>query len=78
VDARDSSGYTPDSRDLIRVKNQIRTEFGLLETDTKELSALIQKEEAKKKVRHPSPASLPLPPPARVCVHTVYVLVDWC
>ena len=52
MDARDTNGYAPDSRDLIRVKNQIRQEFGLLEQDTKEMAEILRKEEDKKKVRH--------------------------
>ena len=53
VDARDSGGYAPDSRELIRVKNELRHEFSLLEQDAKEMADIVRKDEKKQKVRLP-------------------------
>ena len=51
VDARDSGDYAPDSRELIRVENELRHEFSSLEQDAKEMADIVRKDEKKQKVR---------------------------
>ena len=49
VETRDHSHYEPDSRDLIRLKNQIRLEMRALETETAELQEIHTKDMSKRK-----------------------------